>query len=207
MTHEEILRELASLPPEGQRQVLEFITFLRQLYDRAGGAEGESSDLAADGFIGMWRGREDMSDSSAWVRAGREREWWAGLANFSVVDTDVLIDAARGMGEAVARLKDIESTSTLAVSAVTQMELFVGCRDKGELRRVEGFLRRFLLLKLTEPISDAAVDPLRQYRLSHGLLIADSLIAATALVHGAPLVSKNQRDYQFIAGLNLQAYP
>jgi predicted nucleic acid-binding protein len=43
--------------------------------------------------------------------------------------------------------------------------------------------------------------------LSHGLLIADALIAATAVVLDAPLISKNQRDYQFIAGLNLLAYP
>ncbi len=38
---------------------------------------------------------------------------------------------------------------------------------------------------------------LRRYRLSHGLLLADALIAATALVEGMPLVSKNQRDYRW----------
>ena len=76
MTHEEIVRELAELPPEGQRQVLDFIAFLRQLYDRSESAtEGETPDLSADGFIGMWREREDMRDSSAWVRESREREW------------------------------------------------------------------------------------------------------------------------------------
>ena len=129
------------------------------------------------------------------------------MVSFTVVDTDILIDAGRGVVEAVTCLKDIEQQSSLAASVVTQMELFVGCRDKAELRQVEKFLQRFLLLKLTEPVSDAAVNLLRQYRLSHGLLIADSLIAATALVHNAPFISKNQRDYQFIAGLNLLAYP
>ena len=128
-------------------------------------------------------------------------------ASFTIVDTDILIDAGRGVGEAVTCLKEIERSSSLAASVITQMELFVGCRDKAELRHVESFLRRFTLLKLSETISDAAVDLLRQYRLSHGLLIADSIIAATALVHGAPFVSKNQRDYKFIAGLNLLAYP
>jgi len=87
------------------------------------------------------------------------------------------------------------------------MELFVGCRNKAELKEVEKFLRRFRLLKLSEPVSDMAADLLRQYRLSHGLLIADALIAATALVFDAPFVSKNQRDYRFIAGLNLLPYP
>lgn len=54
---------------------------------------------------------------------------------------------------------------------------------------------------------DAAVELLRRCRLSHGLLIADAFIAATALVLDTPLVSKNQRDYRFITGLNLLPYP
>jgi predicted nucleic acid-binding protein len=75
------------------------------------------------------------------------------------------------------------------------------------LHELEKFLRRFQLLKLTEQVSDTAVDLLRQYRLSHNLLIADALIAASALVFAVPLISKNQRDYRFITGLNLLAYP
>ena len=129
------------------------------------------------------------------------------MADFVIVDTDILIDAGRGVGEAIACLQEIERRSSPAASLVTQMELFVGCRNKTELQEVEKFLGRFQILKLTEPISDAAVDLLRQYRLSHGLLIADALIAATALVYGAAFISKNRRDYRFIAGLNLLAYP
>jgi hypothetical protein len=76
MTHEEILRELASLPPEGQRQVADFIALLRERYERSQPLEQPVvSDLAQDSFIGMWRDREDMRDSSAWVRNLREREW------------------------------------------------------------------------------------------------------------------------------------
>ena len=129
------------------------------------------------------------------------------MAGFTIVDTDILIDAGRGIGEAVACLQDIERNSALAASVVTQMELIIGCRNKAELSEVEKFLRRFHILSITEAISDVAVDLLRQYRLSHGLLIADALLAATALVHHAPFISKNQRDYRFIANLDLQAYP
>jgi len=60
---------------------------------------------------------------------------------------------------------------------------------------------------LSASVSDRAVDLLRRYRLSHGLLIPDALIAATALVEGIPLVSQNQRDFRFIAGLDLRPYP
>jgi hypothetical protein len=75
MTHEEILRELASLPPEGQRQVADFIALLRKRYVHSQSLEPITSDLSQDSFIGMWRDREDMRDSSAWVRNLREHEW------------------------------------------------------------------------------------------------------------------------------------
>lgn len=56
-------------------------------------------------------------------------------------------------------------------------------------------------------LSPKAVDLLKQYRLSHGLLIADALIAATALEHSEPFITKNQRDFRFITGLHLLPYP
>lgn len=126
---------------------------------------------------------------------------------FTIIDTDILIDAGRGDAVAIACLLRLEQQSALATTAVTQMELIVGCRNKTELHDLEIFLRRFQLLKITDQISDKAVDLLRQYRLSHGLLIADALIAATALEHGEPLSTKNQRDFRFITGLNLLPYP
>jgi predicted nucleic acid-binding protein len=129
------------------------------------------------------------------------------VTDFTIIDTDILIDAGRGVNEAIACLQVIERKSSLAASAVTQMELFVGCRNKTELLNVERFLGRFQILPLSEPISDMAVDLLRQYRLSYGLLIPDAMIAATAIMFDAPFISKNQRDYRFIARLNLQTYP
>ena len=129
------------------------------------------------------------------------------MADLDVVDTDILIDASRAMDEALACLDQIEDRLILAVSVVTEMELVVGCRDKAELRSLDRFLNRFQVIRLNEQVSDSGVELLRRYRLSHGLLIADALIAASALVLEAPLVSKNQRDYRFIAGLNLLGYP
>jgi predicted nucleic acid-binding protein len=129
------------------------------------------------------------------------------VTDFVIVDTDILIDVGRGVSEAITSLQGIEQQSSLAASVITQMELFIGCRNKTELQTVERFLLRFQLLKLTDQVSDTAVDLLRQYRLSHGLLIADALIAATVLTFDAPFVSKNQRDYRYISGLNLLAYP
>lgn len=125
----------------------------------------------------------------------------------TIVDTDILIDAARGETIAISCLQQLVQHTPIAISAVTQMELIVGCRNKPELQNLEQFLLRFQILKLTNQITDRAVDILRKYRLSHGLLIADALIAATALEHNEPLITKNQRDFRFIASLNLLPYP
>ncbi len=125
----------------------------------------------------------------------------------TILDSDILIDAGRGEADAINCLLRLEKTSVLAISAITQMELIVGCRNKAELKALEKFLSRYQILKITDEISDRAVDLLKQYFLSHSLLIADGLIAATALVHNEAFITKNQRDFRFIAGLNLLPYP
>jgi predicted nucleic acid-binding protein len=87
------------------------------------------------------------------------------------------------------------------------MELIVGCRNKKELNALNRFLKRFKIVSLNESTATKAVELLSRYRLSHGLLIADSLIAATAFTMDVPLLSKNQKDYRFIEGLKLLPYP
>lgn len=129
------------------------------------------------------------------------------MTNSTIVDTDILIDTGRGVLEAATCLQNLKASSALAISIVTQMELMIGCANKAELQILENFLKHFYIIKIDQAVSDRAVDLLRSYRLSHGLLIADSLIAATAIVCNYPFITKNQRDYRFIQGLNLLPYP
>jgi predicted nucleic acid-binding protein len=124
-----------------------------------------------------------------------------------VVDTDILIDAARGVEVALEVLNAAERDQQLSISAVTEMELLIGCRNKAELRALSRFLDRFSRIPLDETISSEAIRLLHEFHLSHGLLIADALIAATSLVYDAALLSKNQRDYRFIPDLVLLPYP
>lgn len=124
-----------------------------------------------------------------------------------LVDSDILIEVSRNVRGAIEYLRRTSGEFTLAISSITQMELLVGCRNKTEQRQLERFLRPFPILALNEVIADQAVALLRQYRLSHGLLMPDALIAATALVNGVPLATMNQRDYHFIAGIQLVPYP
>jgi len=76
MKQEELWRQLATLPPEAQQQVIDFIAFLHARYVPSGASQtAKRTTLAREPFIGMWRERKDLQDSHAWVRSVREREW------------------------------------------------------------------------------------------------------------------------------------
>ena len=118
-----------------------------------------------------------------------------------VVDTDILVDALRRVPTAVTFLRDAERY--LTVAAITHMELIQGCRNLAELRRVEQFLRRFAVRSLSELIGGIGTSLMRRYRLSHGLLLPDALIAATAIEYDVTLYTKNVRHFQMIPGLTV----
>ncbi len=123
-----------------------------------------------------------------------------------ILDSDILIDVAHNVSAAIQRIAQEEMKCTLAISAITEMELMIGCQNQIEQRRTERFLSRFRVLDLNEAISNRAVELIRQYRLSNGLSIPDCLIAATAIVHGCGLLTKNRRHFRFIDNLQLMPY-
>lgn len=124
-----------------------------------------------------------------------------------LVDTDILIDVANNISTAINRLKLEARSLSLVISVITQMELIVGCRNKTELQYLKKFLQDYELIAIDESVSIKATELVENYRLSHGLLIPDALIAATAITRNIPLLSKNQKDYRFILELNLLTYP
>jgi predicted nucleic acid-binding protein len=83
------------------------------------------------------------------------------------------------------------------------MELFIGCRNKRELRETVKFLEQYKLVHFSTSISRKAVDLIKKYNLSHGLLIADAIIAATVLISEGDLFSKNTNDFIFIENLSV----
>ena len=124
-----------------------------------------------------------------------------------IVDTDILIDAGRNIDDALKCLNQLEEKDSIAISNITQMELVVGCGNKNELTSLDLFIENFQIIHINGEISEKATELLKSYRLSHGLLIPDALIAATSIITDIPFISKNQRDYKFIEGLNLLPYP
>ena len=76
MTVAQLARQLATLPPEGQREALAFIDLLRKRFTQTASPERTRKiSLARDPFIGMWSDRPELKDSNKWVRALRQREW------------------------------------------------------------------------------------------------------------------------------------
>ena len=122
-----------------------------------------------------------------------------------LIDSDVLIWLLRGNTHAV---QAVSNLPTWSISAVTYMELAQGCRSKAELRAMQKAFRASPndVLPLTEVISNHACELIDEHALGHGLQMADSLIAATALAHGLPLLTGNAKHFKAIAGLDVRAF-
>ncbi|HSS49632.1 MAG TPA: AbrB/MazE/SpoVT family DNA-binding domain-containing protein [Thermoanaerobaculia bacterium] len=48
---------------------------IRRAVSKIQPAKPKRKPLKDEPFVGMWRDREDMADSSEWVRTTRQREW------------------------------------------------------------------------------------------------------------------------------------
>ena len=59
----------------------------------------------------------------------------------ALIDTDVLIDAARGYPEASAFLREQHQTFRIQISIISAMELAVGSRNSTELSETKRFLK------------------------------------------------------------------
>jgi len=83
------------------------------------------------------------------------------------------------------------------------MELVIGCGNSRDLRIVQVLLSEFVVMPLEADSSSEAHALVERFFLSHGLLIADALIAASAIRGGMTLFTKNVRDFQMIPGLSV----
>jgi len=82
---------------------------LRQRYKKSQPARTTpASDLKTEAFVGMWQDREDMQESTDWVRSVRQSHWESNVA-LTIVDSDILIDVARGEADASNCLLRFES--------------------------------------------------------------------------------------------------
>ena len=122
-----------------------------------------------------------------------------------LIDTDVLIWYLRGNEKA---LTLIESLNGFYISAVTYIELVQGMRNNQELRELRKAFRIWntKILYINEEISAKAMFFVERHYLSHSLQLADSLIAATALVNGLPLCTGNDKHYKIIKDIQIKRF-
>ncbi|HEU0143687.1 MAG TPA: type II toxin-antitoxin system VapC family toxin [Nitrososphaera sp.] len=116
-----------------------------------------------------------------------------------LIDTDVLIDYLRGQVEAVSYLESL--TETLLVSAVTVAELYAGVREGAERVALDEFVGAFEIVAVDEDIAIKGGLYRRDYGKSHNTGLADALIAATADIRQAELVTFNKKHFPMLASV------
>jgi hypothetical protein len=123
----------------------------------------------------------------------------------TLIDTDVIIWHMRGNEKACHAIYQVEKP---IISIITQMELVQGLRNKQEQVSLHRFLDQlgFNVLPVSDVISQRALFLMEEWRLSHQMLMADALIAATAIEHGLALLSGNGKHYRFLTMLKLETF-
>jgi predicted nucleic acid-binding protein len=116
-----------------------------------------------------------------------------------LIDTDVLIDYLRDRPEAVAYLEGL--TEHLLISAVTVAELYAGVRDGAERAALDSFIQAFEIVVVDDQIAVKGGLYRRDYSKSHNIGLADALIAATANLSKAELVTLNKKHFPMLANV------
>jgi len=116
-------------------------------------------------------------------------------------DSNVLIDWINRRQKAIDDLALIDSD--IAISIITEYEIIAGAKDKVMQQRFEKLLAYYPVVLLDSAISLLGVNLYKKYKLSHGLDMPDSLIAATAIELNLPLFTYNIKDFHYIPGLHL----
>ncbi len=75
MEYQDIWQQFTTLPPDAQALVADFIASLKQRYNHSNSPQIKQNDWKSDPFIGLWQDRQDIQDSTQWVRSTRSSEW------------------------------------------------------------------------------------------------------------------------------------
>jgi len=119
-----------------------------------------------------------------------------------LIDTNVLIDSFRGKQHAKLHLEALRGR--IAISSVTVLELMRGARSAQRKADLQVQMTAYEVLPLDSAICERAEAIMGEHVSGQqDVFVADCLIAATAIVHGLPLLTYNTRDFDFIPELRL----
>ena len=122
-----------------------------------------------------------------------------------LLDTDVLIDVLRGRESTRSFLLDVTSRSVPCCSVISVAELYAGMRPEEEAA-TRALLDALVISPVTNEIAELA-GRLKNNMRGRRLELADCLIAATAMVESATLVTGNVKDYPMSALTIIKARP
>ena len=112
-----------------------------------------------------------------------------------LLDSDVIIDVLRGRPRVVSDLHAIETSGTpLYCTAIAIAEIFAGIRP-GEEAVTEAFFHARGEVVIDAVTGRRAGAYLARYARSHGVEIADALVAAAASTAGLRLWTLNRKHY------------
>ena len=110
-----------------------------------------------------------------------------------LVDTDILIKIFRGDKKKRKILDD--NKGKLAITIITYVELLTGLKIKQRVIELNKKMRAYVVIHLSETISQKTQSIFQKYTTAHNLLPADALIASTGIVNGLPLLTFNTKDF------------
>ena len=112
-----------------------------------------------------------------------------------VLDSDVIIEILRGHSGVFKTALDLEESGVPTVcTPISWAEIFAGIR-RGEEAATRAFFEARGELALDGKIGRRAGDYLARFAKSHGVEIADALIAAAAATSGRRLWTLNRKHY------------
>ena len=112
------------------------------------------------------------------------------------LDTNTIVYYLKGEKEAVEFLEKLFLTdSALYISAITEIELFGFSRlSQEEADCIDALIRTLMVIAVDSKVARIAGFVRREY----GLKLADSAIAATAMLTSTSVVTRNVRDFRRI---------
>jgi tRNA(fMet)-specific endonuclease VapC len=119
----------------------------------------------------------------------------------ALIATDLCVELARGMPEAVAFFQ--KPPVEIRLATATYLELLSLARDAGEQRRLRRFVAPYAVLSLGPMASSRAVELLLEHQLTDGLQPLQALVAATALAHEIPLYTRDPTPFRSIPDLEV----
>ena len=116
-----------------------------------------------------------------------------------LLDTDVLVDFLRGHSKAVAFIN--AHSARIILSSIVVAELYAGVKGNAEQATLEDFISLFRVVPVSAEIAKAGGLYKRDYGKSHGVGLADGILAATAEAENAELKTLNRKHYPMLKGL------